>query len=48
MADAVYAMRDGNDVDTFSDDSYVIFYSNQVVFEQIDRHMLMTTGCDFG
>ena len=48
MADAIHAMHDGNDVDVFSGDSDVILNSNQAVFEPIDRHKLMTTGCNFG
>ena len=44
----VHAIHNGNDVDAFSDDLDVILNSNQVVFEPIDRHKLMTTGCKFG
>ena len=47
MADDIHAVHDGNDVDAFSDDSDVILNSNQVVFEPIDRHKFMTTGCNF-
>ena len=48
MVDTIHVMRDGNDVDVFSDDSDVILNSNQVVFEPIDGHNFMTTGCNFG
>ena len=47
MADAIHAC-DGNDVDAFLDDSDVILNSDQVIFEPIDRHKFMTTGCNFG
>ena len=47
MADAIHALLDGNNIDAFSDDSYVILNSNQAVFEPIDRHKFMTTGCNF-
>ena len=42
MANAIHAVRDGNNVDAFSDDSDVIL--NQAVFEPVDRHKFMTTG----
>ena len=32
MADAIHAVRIGNDVDAFSDDADVILISNQVAF----------------
>ena len=48
MADAIHAVRDGNHVDAFSDDSDVILNSNQAVFEPNDQHKFMTTGCNFG
>ena len=47
MDDAIHALRNGNDVDAFSDDSDVILNSDQAVFEPIDRQKL-TTGCNFG
>ena len=50
MTDAIHGMRglrDGNDIDAFSDNSNVILNSNQAVFEPIDLHKLMTTGCNF-
>ena len=48
MADAIHAVRNGNDVDAFSDDSDIILNSNQLVFKPINRHKFMTTGCNFG
>ena len=48
MADDIHAVHNGNAVDVFSDDSDVILDSNQAVVEPIDRHKLMTTGCNFG
>ena len=47
MANAIDVVRDGNNVDAFSDDLNLILNSNQAVFEPIDRHTLMTTGCNF-
>ena len=46
MADAIHAVRDGNNVDAFSDDLDVILDSNQAVVEPIDRQKLMTAGCN--
>ena len=48
MAHAIHTVRDGNNVDAFSDNSDVILNSNQVVFEPIDWHKFMTTECNFG
>ena len=46
MADAISTMRDGNDVDAFTDVSDAILDSNQTVIEPTDRHKLMTTALD--
>ena len=48
MADAIHVVRNGYEVDGFSDDSYVILDNNQTVVEPIHQYKLMTTGCKFG
>ena len=42
MADAIHAVRIGNDVEASSDDSDVILNSNQAIFEPINQHKFMT------
>ena len=42
MADTIHDMHGGNDVDAFSDNSYIILGSNQTVVEPLDQQMDVT------